>query len=95
MVAVSFPVLLMLFTLGLARLEGILHGAPAPTGELVSRLERAAHAARRRSAQHAAERAELSAAAASHPNPLPLVDEPRLPTRPNPLFRPSGFVSRV
>ena len=40
-VAVSFPVLLMLFTVGLHRLENLLHGDCPSATELVARLETA------------------------------------------------------
>jgi hypothetical protein len=92
--AVSFPGLLMLFAYGLQRLESLLHGDRPSAAELVTRLERAARAAREKAAQRTL--SELSAAKpATRFDPLLLIDEPGLPTRPNPLFQPSGFVNRV
>lgn len=89
LVAVSFPVLLMLFTVGLQRIETLLHGERLPVAQLVTRMESAA----RRASQKAAERtlSELSAATpVNRLDPLLLIDEPGLPTRPNPVFQPSG-----
>ena len=59
LVAVSFPVLLMLFTVGLQRIETVLHGDRLPVAEFVARVESAARTA----GQKAAERTlgELSA----------------------------------
>lgn len=94
LVAVSFPALLMLFTVGLQRLESLVHGDRPSAGELVARLERAARAARQKAAQHA-----LNEFPVQRPtgrlDPILLVDEPGLPTRPNPLFQPTGFANRV
>lgn len=88
-VAVSFPVLLMLFTVGLQRLEALLHGDPSCAIELVNRLEDAARGARQKAAGRSV--TELTG---PHPlsrlDPLVLIDEPGLPTRPNPVFQPSG-----
>jgi hypothetical protein len=89
LVAVSFPVLLMLFTVGLQRIESVLHGERPPVAQFVARVEAAAYTA----GQKAAERTlgGISAAApVSRLDPLLLMDEPGLPTRPNPVFQPSG-----
>ncbi|WP_313674027.1 hypothetical protein [Mycolicibacterium sp.] len=94
----SFPALLMLFTLGLQRLESLVHGDPPSACEVVTRLERAARAARQKAAHRT-----LTELASSHPasqppprfDPVLLIDEPGLPTRPNPLFQPTGFANRV
>lgn len=98
LVAVSFPALLMLFTVGLQRLESMVHGDRPSDGELVPRLERATRAVRQKSAQRTLH--ELgSAQPASQPphrfDPILLIDEPGLPTRPNPLFQPAGFANPV
>ena len=94
LVAVSFPALLMLFTVGLQRLESLVHGDRVSAGELVARLERAARAARQKAAQTAL--AEFSAPQpTTRFDPILLIDEPGLPTRPNPLFQPTGFANRV
>lgn len=89
LVAVSFPVLLMLFTVGLQRFETLLHGDRLSATQFVARLEQAARTA----SQKAAERT-LSELAAAKPvnrlDPLLMIDEPGLPTRPNPVFQPSG-----
>lgn len=89
LVAVSFPVLLMLFTIGLQRLETLVHGDRLSVTDLVASLERAAHSAGQKAAQRTF--AELSAAKpVRRLDPLSLIDEPGLPTRPNPVFQPSG-----
>ena len=94
LVAVSFPWMLMLLTVGLHRLESLLHGDPPSAAELVTRLEQAARAARQKAAQRTL--AELSAPRPpTRLDPVLLIDEPGLPTRPNPLFQPSGIANRV
>ena len=94
LVAVCFPGLLMLGTLGLQRLESLVHGQGPTAGQIVARLEQAARTARERAAQRTL--TEFSAIApAGRLDPVFLVDEPGLPTRPNPLFQPSGLVNRV
>jgi hypothetical protein len=98
LVAVCFPGLLMVFTVGLQRLESMLHGDRPSAVEVVARLEGAARAARQRAAQRAL--GEFSSPPPSPPSsrrfdPVLLVDEPGLPTRPNPLFQPSGLGNRV
>lgn len=89
LVAVSFPVLLMLFTVGLQRIETVLHGDRLSVAQFVARVESAARTA----SQKAAERTlgELSAVTpVNRLDPLLMIDEPGLPTRPNPVFQPSG-----
>ena len=114
LVAVCFPGLLMVFTVGLQRLESMLHYDRPSAVDVVARLEGAARSARQRAAQRAL--AEFSAAPPSPspsmspaPSPAPSpslppsrrfdpvlrIDEPGLPTRPNPLFQPSGLGNRV
>jgi hypothetical protein len=98
LVAVCFPGLLMVFTVGLQRLESMLHGDRPSAVDVVARLEGAARSARQRAAQRAL--AEFSAAPPSPPpsrrfDPVLRIDEPGLPTRPNPLFQPSGLGNRV
>jgi hypothetical protein len=102
LVAVCFPGLLMVFTVGLQRLESMLHGDRPSAVDVVARLEGAARSARQRAAQRAL--AEFSAAPPSPSPSLPpsrrfdpvlRIDEPGLPTRPNPLFQPSGLGNRV
>ncbi len=94
LVAVSFPGLLMVFTVGLQRLEILLHSDLPPAVELVTRLEGAARAARERAAHRAL--GEFSTAPDSRGfDPALLIDEPGLPTRPNPVFQPSGLGNRV
>ncbi len=89
LVAVSFPVLLMLFTAGLQRIETLLHSDRLSAAALVTRLERAARHAGREAAERTLN--ELSGVKpVSRLDPLLLIDEPGLPTRPNPLFQPSG-----
>ena len=94
LVAVTFPGLLMVFTVGLQRLEGVLHrDRPSPV-EFVARLERAARTARHTASPRAIVESAVPAATGLF-DPLLLIDEPGLPTRPNPLFQPSGIANRV
>ncbi|MCW1959271.1 MAG: hypothetical protein KIH64_012150 [Mycobacterium sp.] len=89
LVAVSFPVLLMLCAVGMLRIETLLHGDRSSAANLVAQLERAARAAGQKAAERTA--GELSAAKPlTRFDPLLLIDEPGLPTRPNPVFQPSG-----
>ena len=89
LVAVSFPVLLMLLTVGLQRIETLVHGDRVSAAGILVRLERAARTAGQRATERT--RAELSAAKpVNRLDPLLLIDEPGLPTRPNPVFQPSG-----
>jgi hypothetical protein len=102
LVAVCFPGLLMVFTVGLQRLESMLYGDRPSAVEVVTRLEGAARAARQRAAQRAL--GELSSPPPAPPaappparryDPVLPIDEPGLPTRPNPLFQPAGLGNRV
>ncbi len=89
LVAVSFPVLLMLCAGGLHRIETLLHGERLSAALLVARLEQAARAAGQKAAERT--RGELSAAKPTRGlDPGLLIGEPGLPTRPNPVFQPSG-----
>ncbi|MCB1266331.1 MAG: hypothetical protein KDB56_17465 [Mycobacterium sp.] len=91
---VFFPGLLMICTVGLQRLERMVHGERPSACQLVTRLEQAARTARERAAQRT-----LNEFSGVEPqarlDPVFLVDEPGLPTRPNPLFQPSGPANRV
>jgi hypothetical protein len=89
LVAVCFPGLLMIFTVGLQRLERLVHTDRMSPAELIASLERAARTARQRAAARTAGKS-TSRTAANRLDPLLLVDEPGLPTRPNPVFQPSG-----
>ena len=94
LVAVCFPGLLMLCTFGLQRLESTVHGDRPSAAQIVARLEKSARAAREKAAQRTLD--EFSGGQpAARLDPVFLVDEPGLPTRPNPLFRPSELVNRV
>jgi len=92
--AVCFPGLLMVCTFGLQRLEGILHGDRPNATQSITRLEQSARAAREKAAQRTLDEFSGGPSAASL-DPVFLVDEPGLPTRPNPLFQPSGLANRV
>ena len=94
LVAVCFPGLLMLCTFGLQRLESIVHGDRPNAAQIVVRLEQSARAAREKAARRTIDEFSGSAPPARL-DPVFLVDEPGLPTRPNPLFRPSGLANRV
>lgn len=94
LLAACIPGMLMLSTFGLQRLESVLHGDRPSATQLVTRLEQAARTAREKAAQRTL--TELSGYAASpRLDPVFLVDEPGLPTRPNPLFQPSELVNPV
>lgn len=89
LVAVSFPLLLMLCAVGLQRIETLLNGDRFSAVRLMARLEGAARTAGQRAAERT--RCEVPAARpAGRLDPLLLIDEPGLPTRPNPVFQPSG-----
>jgi len=94
LVAVCFPVLLMLSTHGLQRLESILHDECVAAGEVIARLEQAARAAREKAVP-------LSVpglpefATRIEPGIRLLADEPGLPTRPNRQFQPTGYANPV
>lgn len=94
LVAVCFPGLLMLCTFGLQRLEDSIHSDRPTAAQVVAHLEQSARAAREEAAQRT-----LDAFSGGQPparlDPVFLVDEPGLPTRPNPLFRPSRLANRV
>lgn len=93
-VAVCFPGLLMLSAFGLQRLESFMHGDRPTPGQLVARLEKTARAAREMAAERAL--SELSGFAhLSRLDPALLVEEPGLPTRPNPRFQPSELANPV
>lgn len=94
LVAVLFPELLMLCAFGLQRIEKVLHGDRPMSGEIVATLETAADSARDRSAQRRPD--ELSGGhQVGRFDSVFLIDEPGLPTRPNPLFRPPVLVNPV
>ena len=84
----------MLWTLGLQRLETVLHGEGPSAGQLVTRLEHAARSAREKAARRTL--SEFSGNTSRlEPAYLVLADEPGLPTRPNPQVRPSQIANRV
>ena len=86
--------MLMLATVGLQRLESILHGEHPNAGQLVARLEDAARTARENAAQRTLH--EFSGVNSRiEPAHLLLADEPGLPTRPNPQVRPYQIANRV
>ncbi|MFM9034381.1 MAG: hypothetical protein ACKOQ4_08845, partial [Mycobacterium sp.] len=76
LVAVAVPGLLMIVTVGLQRLESLLHGQAPGTAKTPLHPEPAL--------------AEPTGPApASRFEPVLLIDEPGLPTRPDPLVQPS------
>ena len=94
LVAVCFPGLLMLCTFGLQRLEGVLQHDRPTAAQSITRLEQSARAAREKAAQRVLD--EFSGVQSTVGlDPVFLVDEPGLPTRPNPVFQPSGTANRV
>lgn len=94
LLAVCIPGVLMLATFALQRLESVLHGDRPSAGQVVAKLEHAARSAREKAAQRTL--TELSGfASTARPDPMFLVDEPGLPTRPNPLFQPSEIANPV
>lgn len=94
LLAVCIPLMLMVSAYGLQRLESGMHGDRPSAAQVVTRLEQAARTAREKAAQRAL--TELSGVAqVGRFDPILLVDEPGLPTRPNPVFQPSGLANRV
>lgn len=86
--------MLILWTVGLQRLESFMHGDRPSAGQIVARLEHAARTARENAAQRTLN--ELSGVNPRiEPAHLLLVDEPGLPTRPNPQVRPYQIANRV
>lgn len=84
----------MLWTIGLQRLESVMHGDRPSAGQLVAHLEQAARTARENAAQRTLH--ELSGVKprieTAH---LLLADEPGLPTRPNPQVQPYEMANHV
>ena len=94
LLAAFMPGVLMISTVGLQRLETLLHGERPNAGQIVARLERAARTARETAAQRNLN--ELSGfGTRAEPSHLLLADEPGLPTRPNPQVRPSRIANPV
>lgn len=94
LLAACIPTMLMLSTYGLQRLESGMNGDRPSATQVVARLEQAARTAREQAAQRAL--SELDGLQASgRLDPLLLIDEPGLPTRPNPKFQPSGIANPV
>jgi hypothetical protein len=89
LVAVCFPGLLMFCTVGLQRLESVLHGDRSTAADFVARLEQLP-------LKNFAGHTPLT-----RPIRLPLIEEPGLPTRlcapvrPNPDFQPTGRTNPV
>ena len=94
LLAASVPGFLMLSTVGLQRLESVLHNDEPSAAQRVTRLEKAARTAREEAATRI-----LDEFPGGGPRRAPvlglLADEPGLPTRPNPLFRPSELANPV
>ena len=92
LLAVSVPCLLMIWTYGMQRLEGVIHSECPKPAELVTRIESAARAARDKAVP-------LTVLSGLSPRMEPayrlVPDEPGLPTRPNPVFKPSEYASSV
>ncbi len=94
LLAACIPGFLMLSAFGLQRLESVLHGECPSAAQVLDRLEQAARAARERAAQRTLD--ELSGfQPPARLDPMLFIDEPGLPTRPNPLFHPSEFANPV
>ncbi|HOB49803.1 MAG TPA: hypothetical protein PKK01_10895 [Mycobacterium sp.] len=94
LLAACMPGLLMLWAVGLQRLESLMHGDRPNAGQLVARLEHAARMARENAAQRTLH--ELSGVSPRiDPAHLLLADEPGLPTRPNPQVQPYQIANRV
>lgn len=95
LVAVAFPGLLMILTVGLQRLEGLLQ-AERPGGAGISAcVEPTARAIAGSTPVRHAPAEAAGPTPASRFDPMLLIDEPGLPTRPNPLFQPSAAANRV
>jgi hypothetical protein len=101
LVAVCFPELLMLCAFGLQRIEKVLHTDRPVGGEIVATLEAAARSARERAAQRIPDEPSGFPEVLSGGQQVGrfdsvfLMDEPGLPTRPNPLFRAPVLVNPV
>jgi hypothetical protein len=80
LVAVSFPGLLMLGTVGLQRLETLLQGDRPTAADLLARIEQLARVARERTAP-VPPKPRDGAGTRTDPISLVLADEPGLPTR--------------
>jgi len=93
LVAVCFPVLLMLSTHGLQRLESVLQDERG-AGEVIARLEQAARAARGKAAPLPLS-GPSEVTTRIEPGIRLLADEPGLPTRPNRQFQPTGYANPV
>ena len=94
LLAACIPTMLMLSTYGLQRLESVMNGDRPSATQVVARLEQAARAARESAAHRAL--SELGGPhGSSRLDPLLLIDEPGLPTRPNPKFQPSEIANPV
>ena len=94
LLAACIPTMLMLSTYGLQRLESVMNGDRPSATQVVALLEQAAHSAREKAAQRTL--SELSGLQSSgRLDPLLLIDEPGLPTRPNPKFRASEIANPV
>ncbi len=102
-VAVCFPGLLMLSTVGLQRLESLLHSDRPTATDFVARLEQLARAAREAAREHTGPLPlkNISGYTSRFDGRLPLDDEPGLPTRlyahasPNPQFQPTRYGNSV
>ena len=106
LIAALMPVLLMVSAFAMQRLESVMHGDRPSAGQVVALLEQAAHTARENAAQRTlndlAGRGQPGGRADGHGggrsgrlDGVLLTDEPGLPTRPNPLFRPSQIANPV
>lgn len=106
LIAALMPALLMVSAFAMQRLESVMHGDRPSAGQVVALLEQAAHAARENAAQRTlddlAGLAQLGRGAAAQAmgrsgrlDAVLLADEPGLPTRPNPMFRPSEIANPV
>ncbi len=98
LIAALMPALLMVSAFAMQRLESVMHGDRPSAGQVVALLEQAAHAARENAAQRTLNDLAGFGQTNGHPgrpDPVLLADEPGLPTRPNPMFRPSEIANPV
>jgi len=94
LLAALMPGMLMVSAFAMQRLETVMHGDSPSAGQEVALLERAAREAREMAAQRTLD--ELAGAATTGRfDPMLFIDEPGLPTRPNPLFQPSESANPV
>ncbi|MFM9032677.1 MAG: hypothetical protein ACKOQ4_00005, partial [Mycobacterium sp.] len=91
----AFPGLLFFLPFGLPRLEGVVQAARPGGAGISACVEPTARAIAGSTPVRHAPAEAAGPTPASRFDPMLLIDEPGLPTRPNPLFQPSAAANRV